>query len=191
MGHRLLVSLSLVLVVAGVYGTPVPHGGVPSVGSEWGPVRIHVGYLRTIDGQHLYIYSNTDVIHHDISDSQIFDDSSKMEEYMRSKISDDTVLLKVDPEEMEEKYVEVLSSKVISPDSIKLVCHSYQVDTPFCHRVAGESEKTKVIYSMVRNTDDGTVRPVIFFSHQACDKNDNCFWVTHINQLVVLDKSVA
>ena len=107
---------------------------------------------------------------------------------MWSKTSDDTVLLKVDPEEMEEKYVEVLSSKVISPDSIK---YSYQVDTPFCHRVVGESEKTKVIYSTVRNANDGTVRPVVFLSHQACDKDDNCFWVTHINQLVVLDKSVA
>ena len=191
MGHRLLVSLSLVLAVAGVYGTPVPHGGLPSVGSVWGPVHIHDGFMRTTDGQILYIYSKTDVIQHNISDFEFFDDSSEMDEYMRSKISDDTALLKVDPEEMEEKYVEVLSSKVISPDSIKLICHSYQVDTPFCHRVAGESEKTKVIYSMVRNTDDGTVRPVIFLSHQACDKDDNCFWVTHINQLVVLDKSVA
>ena len=33
--------------------------------------------------------------------------------------------------------------------------------------------------------------PIVFFSHQACDENDNCFWVTHINQLVVLDKSIA
>ena len=147
--------------------------------------------MRTMDGKHLYMYSDTDVIHHEIIDSEIFDDSAEMVEYMQSKMSDETVLLKVDPEEMEGKYVKVLSSKVISPDSIKLICHSYRVDTPFCHRVVGESERTKLIYSMVKNTDDGTVRPIVFFSHQACDENDNCFWVTHINQLIVLDKSIA
>ena len=66
MGHRLLASFALVLVVAGVYGTP--HGGLPSVGSVWGPVHIHDGFMRTTDGQILYIYSKTDVIQHNISD---------------------------------------------------------------------------------------------------------------------------
>ena len=90
---RLLVPLSLlVLAVAAVYGTPVPRGGVPSVGSEWGPVRTHVGYMRTVDGKHLYMYSDTDVVHHKLIDSEIFDDGTEMEEYMQSKMSDETEL---------------------------------------------------------------------------------------------------
>ena len=99
-----------------------------------------------------------------------------------SKVTDNTAVLKLDSPALERKYLEVLSSKVISPDSIKLICHSYMVDTPFCHRV---TNKAKLVYSTVRLTDDGTVFPVVFFSHKGCKEDSSCFWVTHINEVVI------
>ena len=186
---RLLVPLSLlVLAAAAVYGTRVPHGEIPDVGSEWGPVRTHVGLIRSKDNLRFYYLEEGDVIQHGISQSEIFENPMEMYEYMQSKVTDDTAVLKLDSPALEGKYLEVLSSKVISPDSIKLICHSYMVDTPFCHRV---TNKAKLVYSTVRLTDDGTVFPVVFFSHKGCKEDSSCFWVTHINEVIILDKNVV
>ena len=58
----------------------------------------------------------------------------EMYDYMQSKVTDDTAVLKLDPLALEGKFVEVLSSKEISPDSVKLICHAHKVEAPYCHR---------------------------------------------------------
>ena len=185
---RLLVSLSLlVLAAAAVYGKRVPHGGLPTVGSEWGPVRTHTGLIRFANNSHYYILEEGDLLRQPIKQAEIFENRMKMYEYMQSKVSDDAVVLKLDSPALEGKYFEVLSSKKISPASIKLICHSYKVETPFCHN----GWPVELLYSTVRLTDDGTVFPVVFFSHKGCKKDSSCFWITHVNEFVVLDKNVA
>ena len=184
MGHLLALSSLLVLVVAGVYGTP--HGGLPSVGSVWGPVRTHVGIVRSTGHNSFAYLLEGAVTHFAIDDA--FTSRVEMYEHIQSKVADDTVVIKVVSPALEGKYLEVLSSKKISPDSIKLICHSYRVNFPFCHRLTNES---RLLYSTVRRTDDGTVFPVVFFSHKGCKKDSSCFWVTHINEVVLLDKNIV
>ena len=88
---------------------------------------------------------------------------------------------------MEGKYLEVLSSKKISQDSVKLICHGHKLKTPFCHA----AWPMDLLYSTVRCTDDGTVFPVVFFSHKGCKKDSSCFRITHVNEVVVLDKNIV
>lgn len=183
---RLLAPLTLFVLVAAVYGSPVPHGGLPDVGSTWGPVRTHVGIVRST-GNHSFVYLLEGGITHFAID-EVFENRMQMYEYVQSKVADDTAVVKLDSSALEGRYFEVLSSKKISPDSIKLICHSYKVNFPFCHRV---TNKAKLLYSTVRLTDDGTVFPVVFFSHQGCKEDLSCFWVTHVNEVVVLDKNIV
>lgn len=107
---------------------------------------------------------------------------------MQSKVTNSTAVLKLNPLALEGKYVEVLSSKEISPDSVKLICHTHKVDAPYCHHA---TDLDKLQYSMVRLTDDGTVFPVIFFSHKMCKEDSSCYWDTHVNELVIIDKSIV
>ena len=187
MGHPLAPLSLLVLVVAGVYGTP--HGGLPSVGSVWGPVRTHIGIIRsTANHSHYYILEEGDVIRHPIKEYEMFENRMEMYDYMQSKLGDDAAVLKFDSQALEGKYLEVLSSKKISLDSVKLICHSHKMKTPFCHV---SWPIVNLLYSTVRRTDDGTVFPVVFFSHKGCKKDSSCFWITHVNEVVVLDKNIV
>ena len=186
MGHLLAPLSLLVLVVAGVYGTP--HGGLPSVGSVWGPVRAQIGILRsTANHSHYYILEEGDVIRRPIKEYEVFENQMEMYDYMQSKVGDDAAVLKLDSQGVEGKYLEVLSSKKISQDSVKLICHGHKLKTPFCHA----AWPMDLLYSTVRRTDDGTVFPVVFFSHKGCKKDSSCFWVTHVNEVVVLDKNIV
>ena len=119
--------------------------------------------------------------------SKNFQTKEEMYEYLQSKVTSDSGVLKIDPPTLDGTYLEVLSAKVILPKDVKLVCHSYKVNLPVCHQT---SHKSKLIYSMVRWTTDGTLFPVVFFRHQECNKK-SCFWITHISEVVVLDKNIA
>ena len=121
-------------------------------------------------------------------DTKSFQNMEEMYEYLQSKVTSDSGVLKYDPPTLDGTYLEVLSAKVILPEDIKLVCHFYKPNPPSCHRLMPTSQ-SKLTYSMVRRPHDGTVFPAIFFSHkQKCNKN-SCSWFTHISEAVLLDKS--
>ena len=176
---RLLVPLSLlVLATAAVYGIPA-KSTIPSVGSVWGPILSNVE-IRDSKGN---IVQDDEVL--------LFFDPMEMYQYAQSVVTNDSVVLSTDLAALEGKYVEVLSSKIISPDAIKLVCHNDKQSSSMCHGkwpyLPFDTFKSKVIYSMVKNMDDGTIFPLLFISHQSCEQ---CSWVTHINELTVLEKSI-
>ena len=191
MGY-LLVLLPLVALATGIDGLGVwpTAAGVPSVGEKWGPVITHVGTMTWSGKHHRYRYGENDLLQDEILANEIFQTKEEMYEYLQSKVTSDYGVLKIDPPTLDGIYLEVLSAKAILPKDIKLACHSYKVNHPFCHRLMQTSHKNKLIYSMVRRSDDGTVFPVVFFSHQACGKK-SCFWITHISEVVVLNKNIA
>ena len=211
-----LLALSLAVLLTAVSGIPWPEpgreyaqprakvdSGLPVVGDTWGPLITHAGTMRTIATanqviKHLYRYENpqdadsqSDVLADEILPTEIFSDKYEMHGYLQSKVGEDSIVVQLEPAILEGKYVEVLTSKAISPAAIKLVCHSFNTSPAFCHDVVNSSHKAKLMYSMVKSTDSGNVFPVVFFSHEGCSADNSCFWVTHVNEVVVLDKSVV
>ena len=102
-------------------------------------------------------------------------------------------MVQLDPANLEGKYLEVVSSKVIPADAVKMVCHSYKTRPAFCHGLAKSNtdHNFKVIYSMVRDVDNGNLSPAIFTSHKGCAQDSgHCYWLTHVSEIAVLDKRV-
>ena len=64
-------------------------------------------------------------------------------------------------------------------------CHNFPHCCVFLVHGQGTHEHT-----LIKDVENGVVFPVVFFSHQGCDIN-NCFWITHINEFVVLDKTAC
>ena len=128
----------------------------------------------------------------DILPNEVFSSKSSMEKYMVSKLTDDTSIIKIDPAALTGKYVKVLSSKPASRDSVKLVCHSYHMKSAFCHSLGNLEDNmvVKLMYSIVQNAEDGSVFPVLFFSHYSCDEDESCKWMTHVNEAVLVDRKV-
>ena len=174
---------------------------LPIVGEVWGPVVIHAGELKYVQNakgmRHLYLYPSLtgqqDTIADYIKPSEIFSNRKQMKKYIQSAITDDDVVVQLNPAALNGKYLEVISSKVIPSDSIKMMCHSYKSKLPFCHNMVATNHKYKLMYSMVRDVDNGNLFPTVFASHQGCAReNDqlNCYWVSHVNEIVILDKRV-
>ena len=206
----MLAVLFLGIVITAVAASPSNSKQVsrndisdlPIVGEVWGPVVIHAGELKYVENaktlRHLYIYPSRtgeqDTIADYIKPSEIFSNKKNMEEYIRSAITNDDVVVQLDPAALDGKYLEVVSSKVIPSDSVKMFCHSYKSKLPFCHSLAATNHKYKLMYSMVRDVDDGNLFPTVFASHQGCARKNgqlNCYWVSHVNEIVVLDKRVV
>ena len=74
-----------------------------------------------------------------------------MEKYIQSAITNDDVVVQLDPAALDGKYLEVVSSKTIPSDSVKMVCHSHKTKLPFCHSLTATNHKFKLMYSMVRD----------------------------------------
>ena len=180
--------------------------GLPAVGDIWGPVITHAGVMKdTMYGLlHEYGYPcpstgpkgtrQEDVLVDYILPTEIFQNVQDMYKYIKSEVSNDFVVLQLDPAALEGKFLEVMSSKVIPLESVKMVCHSYKTKPAFCHDLADTSHKVRLMYSMVRDTDSGYLFPTLFASHQGCARENNqleCYWVTHVNEIVVLDKRVV
>ena len=187
-----LIAISVIALATAVYGGPVLKAsrGIPSVGDTWGPAIVHAATVNITENGSFYVVSFNDHIKDFINPSEIFQSKRDTYSYLQSKVTSDSVIVKLDPAALEGKYLEVITSKVISPKAIKLVCHSYKVDPAFCHTMLHTAHKSKMMYSIVKDVEDGNVYPVVFFSHQGCDKN-KCIWFTHINEVVVLDKTVV
>ena len=178
----------------------------PVVGEVWGPVIVHAGVMKTVHVQNsntiqslrptYYYPSRTgqqDVIADYIQPSEIFSNKKNMEKYIQSAVTNDDVVVQLDAAALDGKYLEVVSSKVIPSDSIKMVCHSYKTELPFCHNLVATNHKFKLMYSMVRSVNNGNLFPTVFVSHQGCARENgrlNCYWISHVNEIVVLDKGV-
>ena len=174
-------------------------GGLPIVGDIWGPVITHAGVMIETDGgrKHRYLYSSQgkeDIIADSILPTEIFQKKGDMYRHIKSMLTDDFVVVQIDPAALEGKFLEVLSSKVIPADAVKIVCHSFKTTPAFCHNLENTNHEFKLIYSMVRDTDNGKVFPTVFASHQGCARDNNrqlkCYWVSHVNEIIVLDKRV-
>ncbi|XP_046841407.1 uncharacterized protein LOC124435494 [Xenia sp. Carnegie-2017] len=166
-------------------------------GKIWGPVITHAGKMTvTKDGLlHKYKYSSKgrkDMLSDFILTSEIFQNITAMHKHMKAVLKEDDLLLSTDPEALEGKYLEILTIKQISFEKVKLVCHSYKQTPAFCHKLTNTHHATRLLYSMVRETESGYVFPCLFFSHQGCsDQPGDCFWVTHINEVAIVDKDVV
>ena len=141
--------------------------------------------------EHVYgNYINGDVLVDYIVPAEIFKSREDMYKYLQSKMTDDCAMMQLDPPALTGKYLEVLSMKAISLDTVKLVCHSYKQNPAFCHNVTNTNHKTMLMYSMVKQVDDGNLFPVVFFNHQGCT-NEYCVWVTHVNEVLIIDKKIG
>lgn len=122
----------------------------------------------------------------------IFDGRDKMLSYIQGKMSNDDVMVGIDPEKMQElegTYVEVLTSRPLSCDSIKMNCHSFGLKQAYCHSEC--SERSSSAYSLVREAKTGNVLPAVFSGHYVCEQEGEgrgCFWLIHMDELVVLPK---
>ena len=113
---------------------------------------------------------------------------------LKSVITDDDVVVQIDPVAAEGKFVEVLSVKAVQNDGIKLSCHSYKIISAFCHDWVHSTHKTKLMYSIVRDIKNGYLFPVVFASHQGCSYHNDqlkCYWDTHMTEIVIFDKSIV
>ena len=120
-----------------------------------------------------------------------FQSKAEMNSYLQSHLTDDSVVINADPVTQDGKYVEVLSSKAISSNAVKMVCHYYETKPAMCHSLVktDEAPETKFLYSTVKKIDDGSAFPVLIASHKVCLGNE-CSWEAHTNEVVVLDKNV-
>ena len=128
-----------------------------------------------------------------VSPNEVFWNKKDMYDYIQSAISesDDNVVVQIDPAAVEGKYLEVVSSKPISADAVKMMCHRYKTRPAFCHSMATTYHKFKLMYSMVKDVENGNLFPVVFTSHKGCTRHNKCSWVTHVNEIAVLDKRVV
>ena len=121
-----------------------------------------------------------------------FKSTDEMVSYVRSKMSNDDLMVRIDPEKMQEldgTYVEVLSSQPLSCDSVKMSCHSKSLKlSDFCHPTC--SRHSSYAYSMVREAKNGNMFPAVFSRHYVCKPEEGlgCFWLTHMDELVVFPK---
>ena len=65
-----------------------------------------------------------DVIADYIKPSEILSNKNNMEKCIQSAVTNDDVVVQLDPTALDGKYLEVVSSKAIPSDSVKMVCHS-------------------------------------------------------------------
>ena len=179
----LLVLLCLVMAV---YAVPKQHfvtKGLPTVGTVFGPAMTAMSYVWKAK-------INPHTTLEDLVTTNKFSDTVEgMITRMQDSVTDKTVVIKIDPNKVNGKYLEVLQSKAIAPDAIKMVCH-YPGELPaVCHKVESSGRYiVKLTYSMVRLLDDSTVFPVVFISHKVCP--DKCYWITHPAEIAVVDKSI-
>lgn len=175
--------------------------GLPVVGDVWGPVITHAGRMK-FDTQHRYRHryyypSSTgkqDILVDYILPSDIFWNKKDMYGHIKAAVTGEDVVVELDPAALEGKYLEIVSSKVIPANAVKMVCHSYKTKPFFCHKLAATQHKFKLMYSMVRDVDNGILFPAVFASHQGCagEKDQpECYWVTHVNEILILDKRVV
>ena len=174
---------------------------LPVVGEVWGPVVIHIGELKFLqNSKTLQKHRDYNPTHKDqqgttdnyiiLKKNEVFLTKKNMYEYIQSVLTNDEVVVQFDPVALDGKYVEIVSSKAIPSDSVKLMCHYHKKKLPFCH----SSAANKLMYSMVRDVDNGNLFPVVFASHHGCERENGqlkCHWISHISELVVLDKRVV
>ena len=128
----------------------------------------------------------------EVNETAHFDSSEEMLSLIQSKMGNDDVMIKIDPEKMQElngTYVEVLSSQPLSCASVSMSCHSYNVEKVFCH--APCSQYSSYAYNVMRETKNGNVFPAVFSRHYVCKKKEegrDCFWQTQMDELVVFPK---
>ena len=114
-----------------------------------------------------------------------------MHSFVQSKTSNDDVMVKIDPEKMQElngTYIEVLSSQPLSCASVSISCHSYFVEKVFCHDPCGH--RSSYAYNLMREAKNGNVFPAVFSRHYVCKQEEGlgCFWMTHMDKLIVFPK---
>ena len=176
--------------------------GLPVAGEIWGPVITHAGTMEASYGNrlvHKYRYSvaeQKDVLVDYILPSEIFQTKNEMYEHIKMVTKDTDIILQSDPAALEGKYLEILTTKSVSFDNVRKTCHSYKTSPAFCHNVGGPGSHhvTKMMYSMVKESESGKAFPCLFFSHKGCSKANNetsCYWVTHINEVVIMQKDLV
>lgn len=137
-------------------------------------------------------FDSDDELNDYVHANQVFRNNTDMHKYvLKSVIMDDDVVIQIDPIAVEGEFVEVLSAKAVQNDGIKLSCHSHRTTPAFCHDWV---HKTKLMYSMVRDIENGYLFLVIFASHQGCSYHNNqlkCYWDTHMTEMIILDKSIV
>ena len=181
---------ALLCLVAAVYAAPQQHPsfpkGLPIVGERFGPI------MTATAAQYpwaLKIDADTQ-IKDLVSDDQLFDKVQEMEAYMQSRVSNEMAVIKTDPYRLNGKYLEVLKSKAIAPNDLKLICHYPGTMPALCQDIAKTDHIVKLTYSMVKLQGDNTVFPVVFISHKACPNESSCFWMSHPAEIAVVDKSI-
>ncbi len=126
-----------------------------------------------------------------------FKNPDDMHAYVQSQVTDDDAVIQVKPEKLQQlqgKYLEVLTLRPITHDEIKMVCHSYRSMPVLCHKPT--NPRLSYAYSMVRDVETGETFPTAFSTHQAWHSMDDVgadppnTSLSHINELVVLDKKV-
>lgn len=175
MNRYLCLVLYLSAIVSAIFAkkeSTLNANGLPIVGETFGPL--------TTAWPDATIYP----------EFETFKVKAEMFGRLKLEATENSVMVKIDPSVLEGKYVEVLTSKAIASDEVKLVCHSYMVDPAFCHTLAGSAE-VKATYSTVKPVGGENLIPVVFFNHRVCDTSNSCGWFTHVSEYVLLNKSVV
>ena len=193
---------ALLCLVAAVYAARPQQtkyqNTLPTVGEIFGPVITAISIkdpcaVKKIDGQNLWtinIDGDTE-LKGLLSPDQIFKDVKEMKTYVKNHLTDDTVVIEIDPYKLDEKYLEVLWSKAVPLHTVKFICHYPSTkNPPVCKNLKYADHALKLTYSMVRLLDDSTVFPIVFLSHKACRKNMPCYWLSHPIEIALLDKSI-
>ena len=194
--------LALLCLVVAAYAAPKLHQNLqsypkvlPTVGEIFGPVVTatsvsDTGRLRKDGNVFRWCVDADDHLEDLVLADQVFETVKEMETYMKNSLTNETVVIKIDPYALNGKYLEVLWSKAITPNALKMICHYPGNNPPFCHLILNSGHIIKQTYSMVRLLDENTVFPVVFLSHMACTTGSSCYWVSHPTEIAVVDKSI-
>ena len=188
---KTLLVLSIVaLSTVSVWAAPQKSVEIPAVGDVFGPMVIEFmdGLLWRVNDHYLWRITPDDVLVDVISADKVFDDKEEMYKYALNHPIINSVAVRIDSNELEGKYVEILSMKRLSGDDVHMVCHDYPGAQNFCHDDNNSGHESKYAYAVVKRMDDNTIFPVVFFSHKVCNKV-TCYWVTHLSPIAVISKS--
>lgn len=175
------------------------HSSPLSVGDTWGPIdskhfellddNVHIQYR---DSEKKVVMVNW------IQGAKRFQSKDDMLAYIESRLNDDSAIIQVQPEKIEQlqgKNLEVLSVKPLKSGDVQMICHSHLADPALCHDV--DDNDPYYIYTVVRDYETGDTFPVVVSKHEGglllkdlAAGNLNAAAVMHLDEIAVIDKKV-
>lgn len=163
---------------------------IPSAGEVFGPIeKRNPGFLKKVGNEYHWGVTSDDVIFDIISSDMVFHVEDDMFKFAEKRFDKDSAVVQIDPYELAGKHIEILTVKPVTVHDLRVTCHASYPGQYFCHDFSRNGHINKFAYAVVKRMDNQRVFPAMFYSHKACNK-ETCFWVTHLSDITLLNKSI-